>query len=598
MHQLGHIYPKFTAGWKKLETYLQRSEVIFYGIICVLLMLRGILGHWAGIWMISKAYSDDALMIRYADFQGYFFDRTLPWHDELLKDMGYPLFLQMVHFFGINYVDAITALWFLAALLIGRSFDALTQSGNRVVFIAIYSFILFHPIAFDAMAGTRLYRNSILTPAYFIVFAMSAITFARYFYQKTCDLKYLFLWQITFGILFTWTYYLKEDGIWLLLCMISVTLGILGILIFVNIREQYFRINFFLVHVSLLLLPFAVFWGGTVAYRMINYQYFGVREINTRTAGELERFCKNIYRIDSKERTVAIWAPTDAVMQAFEASKTLKENKELREAILHTPWFNHDIRSTPIVGDFLSWVLPTALAESKTCTSQLEMQTYLRYVNDELEESFNKGILKEDDKIQLIPSMGGCSLTEIFDLRKSIAKEYFMVIVPAYIYTHPVLTSYDFNIYNLDKNEDAHVILQASEYTGINMFEDNNHEKLINSIANVQFITYSVLQCALVWMTWFGTVYFLRKCLIRKECLESKEYLCVFIVVAMLLVSSVYALAIAWFTKFLFVNGGKLVGMLCLNFYSVGLIPMLVFVELSGGYLFYRYIQQKNHIRE
>ena len=86
--------------------------------------------------------------------------------------------------------------------------------------------------------------------------------------------------------------------------------------------------------------------------------------------------------------------------------------------------------------------------------------------------------------------------------------------------------------------------------------------------------------------------------LIRRENIESKEYLCIFIVVAMLLISLVYALAIAWFTKFLFINQGKLTGMLCLNFYSVGLIPMLAFAELSGSYLFYRYIQQKNSVRE
>lgn len=118
---------------------------------------------------------------------------------------------------------------------------------------------------------------------------------------------------------------------------------------------------------------------------------------------------------------------------------------------------------------------------------------------------------------------------EIFDLRKSIAKEYLMVIVPACIYTHPVLTSDDFNAYSfLTKDENAYVVLQASEYTGINMFEDNNHEKLINSIADMQFIAYSVLQDVLGWMTLFGTAYFLRKCPLFVEKTSKARNICVF----------------------------------------------------------------------
>ena len=59
-------------------------------------------------------------------------------------------------------------------------------------------------------------------------------------------------------------------------------------------------------------------------------------------------FVKNIYKIDSNDRTPEIWAPYDSIKKAFKVSPTLKQYPELLQCIEQSPWVSGNISENPI----------------------------------------------------------------------------------------------------------------------------------------------------------------------------------------------------------------------------------------------------------
>ena len=141
--------------------------------------------------------------------------------------MGYPLFLDFVHLTGLSYNIVLSIIWVIAAILMVRLFS---RFGLQPIFlIFIYLFVLFTPCAFDYYVGTRLYRNSIIAPFLFIVFALMLILIVDVLKNKDISAKKILLNIIALSFFFTFTYYIKEDGFWMLPClalMFAICIGI------------------------------------------------------------------------------------------------------------------------------------------------------------------------------------------------------------------------------------------------------------------------------------------------------------------------------------------------------------------------------------
>ena len=101
--------------------------------------------------------------------------------------MGYPLFLDFVHLTGLSYNIVLSIIWVVAAILMVRLFSRFDLQPIFLIFI--YLFVLFTPCAFDYYVGTRLYRNSIIAPFLFIVFALMLILIVDILKNK--DIKYI-----------------------------------------------------------------------------------------------------------------------------------------------------------------------------------------------------------------------------------------------------------------------------------------------------------------------------------------------------------------------------------------------------------------------
>ena len=134
--------------------------------------------------------------------------------------------------------------------------------------------------------------------------------------------------------------------------------------------------------------PFIIFSIFMIAYKGSNLYFGGVYETNTRTSGESGQFVEYIYKIGSNDRTNSVWAPYDAIEKAYQASETLQNHPELIETIYTSNWVGGDIKSNPIQGDFLGWVLKDEIYEIGTASNQAEKEAFFGNVNAELSEAF------------------------------------------------------------------------------------------------------------------------------------------------------------------------------------------------------------------
>ena len=550
--------------------------IIFMGAV---LALRLWFARIIGCRFAPEQYYDDAILVHYADLYSHFIAQDLPAKDLLVKDMGFPLILSFVEASGLVYTDVISLMYFAAALSAVMLFRVLSAKKNFLRDAAIFAFVF--------NAGTPLYRNAVLPPLYFIVLTMLAIIFARHFIKPHAENV---AFNIIFGLIFTLTYYIKEDGLWLLICLAAVT----AICFVKLIAEKFLSDSQRLRYIALLLLPLFIFAGGTVVYKGVNKIFFGVYLINNRTEGELGDFVKQIYKIKADGRRASIWAPTDAINQAFNVSETLRGNQNLRGKVFNNNWFG-DITKTPIHGDFLGWVMLNALYDSGTCKTFAEQEEFLSKVNAELQAAFEAGALQRDERFQIVSSMGGMTAGEIFSLTPLVLREYFSHVTTYYYLPGalpldfaPYAEEFDFprraedyglkSLIMTQSTEPAELIDKAEAVTNMNFRADNPRAAVANSLAEKIFSVYAVIQSLLFVAAVIGVCGSLRELIRRTGKFSLNEYLTLAVACGEFMLSIAYAFAIAWFCYFLRENGND-IWLLTLKYYSTALVPMLMTFE-------------------
>ncbi len=391
------------------DIQISKRGMRFLLIYLLVTLLRLWIAALLGVWFPASQGADDALMVIYSALPAYFTNLSREWL--MLKELGMPVFLQMVNFSGLSYPAAITFLWILAGGLMARIAKKIT--GNDCVTLGVYICTLFVPAAFDKDCGTRMYRAGLLNPLYVTVFALCVLLLMAVWEKRTGGK--LILLSVFLGCLFSFTYYVKEDGIWILAVMAAF--AALWIIAAVWNREKPAVKKRIVTVTCSILLPFLIWGGVTAAYKGINHHFFGVYATNARTAGESGEFVEKIYKIASDDRTNSVWAPKDAIEKAFEASATLQAHPELKEEIFHSWWVDYDIDAHPIQGDFLTWVLKDALYDCGIADGPGQKEAFFRQVNEELDKAFSDGTLKkEQNRITVVSSVGGKTSAEIGEI--------------------------------------------------------------------------------------------------------------------------------------------------------------------------------------
>lgn len=537
----------------------------YFYIVGIAIVLRIVLAEKMGVWFLSSQLFDDALLMSYTDVSTHF---LVPNVYSLVKTVGYPMFINVVYLSQLNYPIVLSLVWTFAASLTAYFFFLITQKKWLSCFSFIY--VLFMPMAFEGWLGTRMYRNSIIAPFVIIFFSLCFIILYKVYFKKY---KGLIVDLILCGIFFSFTYYIKEDGLWLFACLILVVIFSVVKLMIELIQSHFKEKKLFRVTLAFF-IPLLIFSGVTVAYKSINKIFFGVYAIETRNGGEIGKFVANVYRIDSENRTSIVWAPADAIEKAYNASPTLKMYPELIDDVMHTEWFDYDIVNNPIRGDFLTWVLRTSLQKTNLWQSEEQIDTMFANVNAELDEAFKNGTLKRSDRIQLLSSAGGRTLPEMIKLIPLMIEGYKgAIILKGYVAGSELGDNSITELCNLASQKTHLSYLAANEF--------NTHEPstISNTIARGIFKIYSVVNILLCIIIFFVLLVYLFE--IIRHWRKRKDYqnvLFQFISIVLLLcISAAYVFSISWFTEFLFVDG---IDIIILNFYCVALPPILMYAYL------------------
>ena len=388
------------------------NSYIIIPIICLLSIFRIYIGNSFPYWYsLTAGQLDELLLIDYAHLGLHFANWNM---HSLSKTIGYSLFLKFVNVTGLPYGLVLSILWIFAGIfVIYAVYKYITK--NKFVLALIYLFIIFSPNGLDLFISGRIYRNAIIFP-FLILFLSSLFIFMnKLFFDETKSYS-LLIWGIITGLLFTFNYYIKEDGISVLFILIAAIFVAL-IFKFMNYyKNKNFDLKKSVKFIFLCIIPILIFVGGTFAYSEINHEKFGVYDINTRTEGELGEFFHNLLLIDDGNKSDLIWVPYSTIEKAWNASPTLQKHPELLNNWTQSGWAQGDLRKNVVAGDLIAWSLRDALAISGLYNDEKSTSDFFHTINGELDAAFKNGDLNKSDKIFISKYARGRSLDEIYGL--------------------------------------------------------------------------------------------------------------------------------------------------------------------------------------
>ena len=384
---------------QSLKQKTDMSFVVVAAIVIVLTLLRLVMSLTLHMSYSFDQSFDDELLMSY----------TLRSHFEtvgpltLAKVPGYSYWLLANSLFGISADIAYYLMWWGAAC---AAACALWSIFNRsfAPAVIVYIYVLWNPIAFDSWLGLRLYRNSLYPPLMFLFFGLMLLWMN---WQtplvrgaKGCKkhrgiaLCGYILLGISLGIAMGLVYLLKEDSVWFLPL-------IAFLVVFKNVMLVRHRPRGYKKFVAATCTPFVIAVCMILVVAGINYRYFGVPLLNSRTSGEVAGFASRVYSIDNPDQNGVIWAPKTSIEAAFRVSPTLQGNPKLLYSLEHVMFTSPNIDEKPLKGDFLTWQIRFAYEDTYGWTDEAVIQKFFSQANKEIDAAFEKGTLKKTSKISL-----------------------------------------------------------------------------------------------------------------------------------------------------------------------------------------------------
>lgn len=402
---------------ESFKKYLSRnSKSLFLAILTIFILIRIYMGANLPIWFFINSSHDDVLLLTYSNLPKYFTQWNIL---TLTKNIAYPVFLFFVNLTGISYKLWLTILSLVSGSLVIYAINKFITK-NKIILILAFIFICFLPIGFDMFTTARVYRNAILMPCT-LIYLTTLFIFINTVISKRFKCKKAIFWAIIVGLTFTFTFYIKEDGIMLLPILLASILAVIIFKFYKIIKENERHISKSnakrLIKIFIIcIIPLLIFSAGTIGLKETNEHYFGVSEINTRNGGEMGDFWKNLLKIEDSNKNTDIWVPPSTIEKAWNASPTLQSRPDLLNDTLHTNWAQGDLKKNPLTGDTLLWAFRDSLHNVGLYTNEQTASNFLSEVNDDLDSAFENGTIEKSDKIFISESANGKSLNEILEL--------------------------------------------------------------------------------------------------------------------------------------------------------------------------------------
>ncbi|MGO2891100.1 hypothetical protein [Enterococcus devriesei] len=384
-----------------------------------LTLLRLVLSVKAAYYVNLFAGYDDQLFINQGNellrghWLGDYTTRTLS------KGISYPLFMALGNKFHLSYGIFLGLFNILASSVSALALRPLIK--NRWLIASIYSFFLYSPVTFTGEYSTRIYRNTIVVPAVFLVLGCLV---GLYFRRKE-KLKIFAPWSIGLSLIFPFYWYIREDSLWLLPLLVVGLLIIASAVLFENTRELKLnkpllvvlkRIKIRqsqLIKLLLCILPFILLLTTHSVLKSLNEDHYGIAVVNDRTGGAFGQVSKQLIRMDDgtdlNETNSKIWVSRKALDKAEAVSPTLKTISKKIDWIYHGSTWS---KGEDIAGDIIFWALREAAAQAGYYRDGKKTEAFWQKVNTELANAYKKKQLTKKKEIYLTATGDGKHLKD------------------------------------------------------------------------------------------------------------------------------------------------------------------------------------------
>lgn len=358
---------------------------------------------------------DDALMVNTAlSIMSRQWLGTYNWIT-LVKGVGFPAFLSVVNFLGIDYISASAAFYALSCSVFVFGMSPLFK--RKSIPFVVYAVLLFNPVSCAADTLQRVYRNGITQGQVLLVIGCLCAVYLR----RENSAKSLMLWSIAGSFAFAWLWNTREDSIWLL--PFVAVYAIVTAAAMIKSKKNGGIVS----SLSICSMPFLALILSVLVISSLNLANYGVFTTNELNSGSFPAAVKSIYSVDypstSSQNNDRLAVSRETINKLYKYSDTLESIRPILEAQLNV-WDTYDAHpgDGEVENGCFFWCLRAAASDAGIYCDAPSAERFFAQIHSELEAALNDGALTRKPVMpsalmapwrdgyagKLLKSMGNC----------------------------------------------------------------------------------------------------------------------------------------------------------------------------------------------
>ena len=292
----------------------------------------------------------------------------------LIKGPLFSFVLLISVIYKIGFSGLFSILYILSCLYFISSLKNIVK--EKKYLILIYLILIFNPVTFSQDLFQRLYRNtiSITELLFFLGTVIRVISFKN---KKIIN-------NIILGIIMFLMFWTREDNIW-----------IYPIILFLIVYSIYKERKIKTLVISIIPIIILQLLLNIVSF--VNYKYYGIYTYNEIEKSEFHNTYKKILQIKDDEKIHMVSIPKSTLYKLADNTKTFNLTKEEIDRFYYEhEYYEYEYTKGEIYNGNIVWHLRKMIDKRNKFKSGKESEEYYKNLGKEIDELFEKGILKKE----------------------------------------------------------------------------------------------------------------------------------------------------------------------------------------------------------
>lgn len=238
----------------------------------------------------------------------------------LLRGPFYPLWISFVYTLGMPLIHANDLLYLGACLLTMRALRPLISS--RLLLFVLFILLYFAPHSYDYATISHAFRMQIYSSLVLLLFSAALGLGVRLVYRSGAP----FTWALMVGLFFSFFWYTREEGVWVLPALVLLVLFIGAALV----RRHSWSIVVYTA-IQCLVIPGLVFLLCTSGLMFMNQQFYGAAVVRDVKAKEFKHAYDGLLRIKPDDYRPRVPVTRKTLQKLYKLSPKMQELKPYLE---------------------------------------------------------------------------------------------------------------------------------------------------------------------------------------------------------------------------------------------------------------------------